>query len=125
VDHVIEFIGKSYWTQNLNVLRRDGVMVYLAFMSGPTFPEGASIAPVSFSCFSSQSFRRKKLIMELLFKRLTLKGSTLRSRDAKYQQNLLEKFEELALPLLKEKKMKIEVHEVRLLPEVARIWADQ
>jgi len=41
-----------------------------------------------------------------------LKGSTLRSRDAKYQQNLLEKFEELALPLLKEKKMKIEVHEV-------------
>jgi hypothetical protein len=43
---------------------------------------------------------------------LTLKGSTLRSRDAKYQQNLLEKFEELALPLLKEKKMKIEVHEV-------------
>jgi hypothetical protein len=42
-----------------------------------------------------------------------LKGSTLRSRDAKYQQNLLEKFEELALPLLKEKKMKIEVHEVR------------
>jgi hypothetical protein len=43
-----------------------------------------------------------------------LKGSTLRSRDAKYQQNLLEKFEELALPLLKEKKMKIEVHEVGL-----------
>lgn len=41
-----------------------------------------------------------------------MKGSTLRSRDAKYQQNLLEKFEELALPLLKEKKMKIEVHEV-------------
>jgi len=41
-----------------------------------------------------------------------LKGSTLRSRDAEYQQNLLEKFEELALPLLKEKKMKIEVHEV-------------
>jgi len=69
--------------------------------------------------------RRKKLTMELLFKRLTLKGSTLRSRDAKYQQNLLEKFEELALPLLKEKKMKIEVHEVRLLPEVIRIWANQ
>jgi hypothetical protein len=49
---------------------------------------------------------------QLLFKRLTLKGSTLRSRDAEYQQNLLAKFEELALPLLKEKKMKIEVHEV-------------
>jgi len=43
-----------------------------------------------------------------------LKGSTLRSRDAEYQQNLLQKFEELALPLLKEKKMKIEVHEVSI-----------
>ena len=38
----------------------------------------------------------------------------MRSRDAEYQQNLLEKFEELALPLLKEKKMKIEVHEVSI-----------
>lgn len=47
VDHIIEFIGKSYWTQNLSVLRRDGTMVYLAFMSGPTFPENANIAPVS------------------------------------------------------------------------------
>lgn len=100
-------------------------MVYLAFMSGPTFPDGASIAPVCFSLSSSHLSRRKKLIMQLLFKRLTLKGSTLRSRDAKYQQNLLEKFEELALPLLKEKKMKIEVHEVRLFPVVSRIWANQ
>lgn len=48
VDHVIEFIGKSYWTQNLNVLRRDGVMVYLAFMSGAGFPEDASIAQVRY-----------------------------------------------------------------------------
>lgn len=47
VDHIIEFIGKSYWTQNLNVLRRDGTMVYLAFMSGATFPPDANIAQVS------------------------------------------------------------------------------
>jgi NADPH:quinone reductase-like Zn-dependent oxidoreductase len=51
VDHVIEFIGKSYWTQNLNVLRRDGVMVYLAFMSGAGFPEDASIAQVRHTFF--------------------------------------------------------------------------
>jgi len=51
VDHVIEFIGKSYWTQNLNVLRRDGVMVYLAFMSGAGFPEDASIAQVRHTSF--------------------------------------------------------------------------
>jgi hypothetical protein len=59
-------------------------------------------------------FRWRGADEQLLFKRLTLKGSTLRSRDAEYQQNLLEKFEELALPLLKEKKMKIEVHEVSI-----------
>ena len=62
--------------------------------------------------------RRRRANEQLLFKKLTLKGSTLRSRDAKYQQNLLEKFAELALPLLKEKKMKIEVHEVSI-PESA------
>lgn len=110
VDHVIEFIGKNYWTQNLNVLRRDGVMVYLAFMSGPTFPPDANIAPVRPS--QCCPFGTRLMSPQLLFKRLTLKGSTLRSRDAKYQQDLLEKFEELALPLLKDKKMKIEVHDV-------------
>jgi NADPH:quinone reductase-like Zn-dependent oxidoreductase len=54
VDHIIEFIGKSYWTQNLNVLRRDGVMVYLAFMSGAGFPEDASIAQVRHTFFLHQ-----------------------------------------------------------------------
>lgn len=93
VDHIIDFIGKDYFNQNISVLRRDGTLIFLAFMSGMTFPPDAALGP-------------------LLFKRLTLKGSTLRSRTVEYQRGLLEKFEELALPKLVKGEMKVIVHDV-------------
>ena len=88
---IIDFIGKNYFQSNLNVLRRDGVLVFLAMMSGPKVDAN---------------------IMQILFKRLTLKGTTLRSRTVEYQADLLERFEKHALPLITAGKMKIEVHEV-------------
>lgn len=93
VDHIIDFIGKDYFNQNISLLRRDGTLVFLAVMSGAAFPPGAVIAPI-------------------LFKRLTLKGSTLRSRDVAYQRGLLEKFQELALPKIVKGEMKVMVHDV-------------
>jgi len=93
VDLIIDFIGKNYFNSNLNLLRRDGTMVFLAFMSGPVLPPDTNL-------------------IQLLFKRLTLKGSTLRSRTAEYQRDLLRRFEENALPLIKKGKMRVEVHEV-------------
>jgi D-arabinose 1-dehydrogenase-like Zn-dependent alcohol dehydrogenase len=89
VDLVIDFIGRSYFKANLNLLRRDGTLVFLAFMSGPTLENDTNI-------------------QQLLFKRLTLKGSTLRSRTVEYQQELLEHFERDALGLI----VKVEVHQV-------------
>jgi NADPH:quinone reductase-like Zn-dependent oxidoreductase len=62
-------------------------------MSGASFPPDAALGP-------------------LLFKRLTLKGSTLRSRDVGYQKQLLDKFEELALPKIVKGDMKVMVHDV-------------
>lgn len=38
--------------------------------------------------------------MSILYKRLRIQGTTLRSRDAEYQGKLKAKFEELALPSL-------------------------
>ncbi len=93
VDLIVEFIGRNYFNSNMNLLRRDGTMVFLAFMSGPVLPPDTNI-------------------MQLLYKRLTLKGSTLRSRSAEYQRDLLRRFEKDALPLIREGKMKVEVHEV-------------
>lgn len=62
-------------------------------MSGPKVPEDTNI-------------------MSILFKRLTLKGSTLRSRTVEYQADLLQRFEKDALGLIREGKMKVEIHEV-------------
>ena len=93
VDIIVDFIGRNYFNYNLNLLRRDGTMVILAFMSGPVLSPDTNI-------------------MQLLFKRLTLKGSTLRSRTVDYQGALLRGFEKDALPLIREGKMRVEVHEV-------------
>lgn len=93
VDLIIDFIGKNYFTPNLNTLRRDGTLVFLAFMSGPTLGPDANIA-------------------QILFKRLTLKGSTLRSRTQEYQADLLQRFKDNALDKIRQGDMRVEVHEV-------------
>jgi NADPH:quinone reductase-like Zn-dependent oxidoreductase len=67
-------------------------MVLLAFMSGVKL-EGNNLGP-------------------LLFKRLTIKGSTLRSRSVEYQQELLQHFKNEALDKIVNGEMRIEVHEV-------------
>lgn len=59
-------------------------------------------------------------IMQILFKRLTLKGTTLRSRTVEYQADLLGRFEKYALGLIREGKMKVEVHEVFPWGEVVK-----
>lgn len=93
VDLIIDFIGKNYFTSNLNLLNRDGTLVFLAMMSGPKLEPDTNI-------------------MQILFKRLTLKGTTLRSRTVEYQADLLGRFEKHALGLIREGKMRVEVHEV-------------
>ena len=45
-------------------------------------------------------------------KRLTLRGSTLRSRTPEYQHKLLGDFEKTALPLILKGEMEVKVHEV-------------
>lgn len=93
VDLIVDFIGRSYFNQNLSLLNRDGTLVFLAMMSGPKLEPDTNLLPV-------------------LFKRLTLKGSTLRSRTVEYQAELLSSFERDALPMIKDGKMRVEVHEV-------------
>ncbi|ODN76959.1 hypothetical protein, variant [Cryptococcus amylolentus CBS 6039] len=93
VDLIIDFVGTQYYIQNINLLRLDGTLYFLAFLSGAKFPEGASIAPI-------------------LGKRLTLKGSTLRSRSAEYQYALLKTFESKVLPKILDGTMQAKVHDV-------------
>ncbi|CAE6469015.1 unnamed protein product, partial [Rhizoctonia solani] len=72
VDVVIDFIGPDYWEKNIEALARDGRMVILASMSGP------EIAKVN--------------LVKLLYKRIRVQGSTLRSRSPEYQAALIKRF---------------------------------
>ena len=95
VDLIIDFIGRDYFTQNLSSLRRDGTLIFLAFMSGPKLDNNTNLGSV-------------------LYNRLTIKGTTLRSRSLEYQSDLLQRFERDALGLIKAGKMSVKVHEVSL-----------
>ncbi|OBZ81565.1 Quinone oxidoreductase PIG3 [Choanephora cucurbitarum] len=68
VNLVIDFIGKDYWNQNIDVLGLDGHMVILAFMSGTLI--------------------EKFDISVMLRKRLKIEGSNLRARSVDYQAKL-------------------------------------
>jgi len=84
VDLIIDFVGKNYFARNIKLLKRDGRLVQLAMLSGGTVPE-VDLSPI-------------------LYKRLRIQGTTLRSRSTEYQANLASRFEKEILPSLKGEK---------------------
>ncbi|TCD65501.1 hypothetical protein EIP91_002549 [Steccherinum ochraceum] len=70
VDVVVDFVGTTHWHKNLDSLAVDGRMTMLALLSGNEVPK-VDLRPI-------------------LFKRLRIQGSTLRSRSAQYQAELIE-----------------------------------
>jgi len=81
VDLIIDFIGKPYWRKNIEVLAMDGRVVYLSFLGGHRL-EQMSLAPI-------------------LKKRLSIMGSTLRSRAQDYKIELTKDFASNSLTLFK------------------------
>lgn len=79
VNLTVDFIGATYFQGNLDVAARDGRVVLLGLMGGGKLPDGVNIAP-------------------LLFKRVRVEGSTLRSRDVEYQRKLRDTLVDHALP---------------------------
>ncbi|KAI0060374.1 quinone oxidoreductase [Artomyces pyxidatus] len=75
VDVIVDFVGRTHWQKNIESLAVDGRMSIVAFMSGAEVPE-FNIAPI-------------------LFKRLRIQGTTLRSRSAEYKADLISRFGEL------------------------------
>lgn len=93
VDIIVDFIGASYFQQNLDAIARDGVIVNLGFMGGTKVPEGTDIS----------AFIRK---------RCTFVGSSLRSRDEEYQGKLRDQLVEHALPKMKDGSFKLFIEKV-------------
>ncbi|EKM49717.1 uncharacterized protein PHACADRAFT_265363 [Phanerochaete carnosa HHB-10118-sp] len=96
VDVVIDFVGRTHWHKNVAALARDGRMTLLAFLSGSKV-EDVDLGPI-------------------LYKRLHIEGSTLRSRSAAYQAELIAKFQEHILGEITgstgEGKIRTYIHEV-------------
>lgn len=88
VDVVIDFVGQSHWKQNLDSLARDGRMTMLAFLSGAC---GSLIFLWFFHVCCAGSIVPSVDLSPLLAKRLRIQGSTLRSRSAEYQSELIKR----------------------------------
>ena len=71
-DLIIDFVGADYMTRNIHTAAVDGRIVMLAFMSGAR-ADGVNLA-------------------QLLMKRLTFMGSTLRARSDSYKKDLVRRF---------------------------------
>ena len=93
VDIIVDFIGASYFQNNLKAVAKDGVIVNLGFMGGTQVPEGTDISA-------------------FIMKRCTFVGSSLRSRDEAYQGKLRDQLVEHALPKFKDGSFKLFVEKV-------------
>ncbi|KAF8192178.1 hypothetical protein BJ912DRAFT_963195 [Pholiota molesta] len=69
---VIDFVGQSHFNKNIDTMAVDGRMTMLALLSGAVV-EKVSLLPI-------------------LYKRLHIEGSTLRSRSVEYQTDLIKRF---------------------------------
>ena len=79
---ILDFVGASYWEQNVDCLGMDGKLILISTLGG-THPEKFSLGP-------------------FLAKRLQVMGTTLRSRSLDYKKRLTRNFAETALPLFEE-----------------------
>ena len=99
VDLVVDFIGAQYFSQNVNVLAKDGRMVLLGNMGGAVDTK-LNLTPV-------------------LAKRLRIEGSALRSRDEEYQGRLRDRLEKY-LPEFDSGKFKLYVEKVLPFEEIVK-----
>ena len=107
VDVILDFIGASYWKKNLASCAVDARWVLIGTLGG------SEVENVSLG--------------DLMNKRIVLKGTLLTPRSDGYKARLSQEFAEIAMPLLKEGKLKPVIHTVVPyddLPEAHRIMED-
>ncbi|CCO37259.1 Quinone oxidoreductase PIG3 [Rhizoctonia solani AG-1 IB] len=99
VNLIVDFIGPDYWDKNVEALAKDGRMVVLASMSGSEIP--------------------KVNLLKLLYKRLRIQGSTLRSRSAEYQAALVKRFWDECGSHFESEELKLYIHKTYKWANVA------
>ena len=86
VDVILDFVGASYWEQNLSVLATDGRWVLIAVLGG-TKVEQLNLGA-------------------LMKKRIQLTATTLRARSQEYKIQLTQDFAEFSLPRFSDGRLK-------------------
>ncbi|MFB9863710.1 NAD(P)H-quinone oxidoreductase [Rufibacter immobilis] len=99
VDVILDMVGGDYLPKNLNLLHPDGRLVFINAMQG---------AKGEFN------------VMQVMQKRLTLTGSTLRPRDADFKAALAAEIEQHVWPLLEAQKFKPVLSQTFPLEEAAQ-----
>ena len=79
IDVILDIVGAPYLAQNLNLLRRDGRLVYIAFLGG------AKAKDVKLG--------------QIMMKRLTITGSTMRARNTAEKAAITEGLKANVVPL--------------------------
>ncbi|WP_347454386.1 NAD(P)H-quinone oxidoreductase [Acinetobacter thermotolerans] len=82
VDVILDIVGAPYLERNLNLLRRDGRLVYIAFLGGAKAKEVK--------------------LGQIMMKRLTITGSTMRARNTEEKAEIAKGLEETVWPLLEQ-----------------------
>lgn len=82
VDVILDIVGAPYLEQNLNLLRRDGRLVYIAFLGGAKAKEVK--------------------LGQIMMKRLTITGSTMRARTTEEKASITQGLKNQVWPLLEQ-----------------------
>ncbi len=98
IDVILDMIGGDYVTKNLKLLRPEGRLVFINAMKGA---------------------KAEVNLMQVMTQRLTITGSTLRSREAAFKTALAAEVEQQVWPLLTSGKFLANVFKVFPLAEVA------
>ncbi|KAI0911308.1 zinc-binding alcohol dehydrogenase domain-containing protein 2 [Ustulina deusta] len=99
VDLIVDFVGASYFQKNLAVAARDARWVVLGLLGGSKL-EGVDIGM-------------------LVYKRIRLEGSTLRSRDVEYQGRLKDKLAEY-IPHFETGALKVKIDSVFPMEDIVK-----
>jgi putative PIG3 family NAD(P)H quinone oxidoreductase len=98
-DLIVDFVGASYFDQNIEAAARDAHIVNLGFLGGTTLPAGIDIG-------------------RFLRKRIRYEGSSLRSRDEDYQGKLRDMLVDHALPRFIDGRFKVIVEKVFKMEDI-------
>ena len=98
-DVILDMVGGDYINKNINILKLDGRLVFIAFLGGPVV----------------EKFNFQKVML----KRLTITGSTLRPRSISDKAAIASALKEKVWPLLGDGSIKPIIHQVFDLNDAA------